>query len=186
MWISCVLCQKISGRFSCITCLSGKYRFTSNNDGVYNLCISSEFLDSPSPDNIVNTIQRGFYSSSTTAQVSAGEGVALRCTSPCITCELIDSRQSCKTCPANQLRLSSDASTIYDLCLELKYLTEGKTDNGDRGFYTEDSITSKALGTVIAKKCPSPCKLCSFVDNSITCDSCFPNSLKFSSTKLSV
>ena len=61
------------------------------------------------------------------------------------------------------------------------HLTQGSPDNSNRGFYREEQVIDISTGTAIAKACPTPCKLCSYVQSRVSCDSCLPKFLKFSS-----
>ena len=59
----------------------------------------------------------------------------------------------------NVFRIALSNEEMYKKAIEEKYLTEGSSDNENRGYYTEVSAPDTTTGTVIAKKCPSPCKL---------------------------
>ena len=121
-----------------------------------------------------------------TPQPTDGTGIMVKIlTCPvewsCTTCETVSSQTSCQICAANRLLYSTAGSLVYDKCIESKYLTEVSPDNSNRGFYREEQVTDLSSGMAIAKACPTPCKLCSFVQSSVSCDLCFPNFLRFSS-----
>jgi hypothetical protein len=181
----CLYCEYISGFVSCTKCPSSQLKFSSNNNNIFDKCILSTYLSAPSDQNVdSNGIQRGFYTASNTADVT-GAGVALRCANPCITCNGA-SGSNCVKCPSRELRYTTNNDGVYDRCIEEKYLSEGSSDNQNRGYYTEVSAPDTTTGTVIGKKCPSPCKLCSYVNSAVSCDLCFPNYLKFTSVNNSV
>ena len=171
---NCKKCLKFRQNWNdgikCTQCQSGYHLYLSTTPGKY-IC------------DLKSTLENIGYFESVVA--TDGTGEMLLCpyfsSISCTKCESLSGTASCYSCPASNLRYSTAGSSVIDSCIAPSlYLTQGFADNFNRGYYTEDSAALIAAGRALAKKCPSPCKLCSFVQSRVSCDSCFANFLRFS------